>query len=397
MKFPLITQLALTGKRIFIRTDMNVPLNDNGMISDDTRIRAGVTTIRYVLSQGGKIILATHLGRPNEGKCTQYDSVKVIITRLEQILQQKVGLLDSLDKVPNFNEYNICMLENVRCNVGEHNNNKELAMQYAKLCDIFVHDAFATAHRKEASTDAIANYVPLVCAGLLMQQELEAINSALYNAKSPLIAIVSGAKVSTKLSILNNLMNKVDYLIVGGGILNTFLLAQGVNIGKSLAEPNLVTQAKNIFAQLQQRGAKMLLPQTVLTAKHFCADAPAQTKDIQNLEDDDMILDVGESFSNSIKQIIQSANTIIWNGPIGVFEFPQFSRGTLALAKNITDNKNAFSLVGGGDTIAALNQFGLYDKISYVSTAGGALLELLGGKNLPAIELLNTRNNDYNG
>lgn len=386
MKFKKITDLSLKGKIVFIRTDMNVPIQD-GHITDSTRINASLKTIEYALKQGAKVIVATHLGRPTEGCPTDEDSVVLISECLSKLLNKKVNLIKSLPEKIDFNDSDIVMLENVRCNVGEKKNDPILGQKYAKLCDVFVHDAFATAHRAEASTDSVGEFAKEVCAGLLMSSELDALNLSAANPKHPVVAIVAGSKVSTKLTILENLADKVDYLIVGGGILNTFLLANGTNVGKSLVEAELTKKASDIMQKMTSRGASVPLPNDVITAKNFSIDAKALEKNINELEQDDMILDIGSKFASELAKIITKAGTIIWNGPVGVFEFDQFANGTEVLAKSIASS-NAFSLAGGGDTIAAINKFNLMDKISYVSTAGGALLEFLEGKKLPAIVLL---------
>ncbi len=389
MKFKKITDLELKNKVVFVRTDMNVPIQD-GAITDNTRIVAGMKTIKHALNQGAKVIVATHLGRPNEGACSSNDSVKLVSEYLSKQINQEIALINNLNDKINFDKSSIVMLENVRCNVGEKQNDIQLGKKYANLCDVFVHDAFATAHRREASTDAIGEYAPEVCAGLLMSSELQALSKALATPQKPIVAIVAGSKVSTKLSILNNLAEKVDYLIVGGGILNTFLLAKGINTGKSLVEAELVDQAKSIMQNMEARGAKVPLPHDVVTAKCFTPDAAATQKSVAEIEKDDMILDIGQDFAKQLTEIIEKAGTIIWNGPVGVFEFDQFANGTKILAHSIANSK-AFSLAGGGDTIAAINKFQLMDKISYVSTAGGALLEFLEGKPLPAVTLLERR------
>lgn len=384
MQFAKITDLNLNEKRVFIRTDMNVPIVDN-KIQDTTRIDASLKTIKYVLDNNGKVIIATHLGRPKEGLCEKNDSITIIANFLENKLNCKIPILKNLsDKI---SDAKIIMLENVRCNIGEKANDLELGKQYAKLCDVFIHDAFATSHRKESSTDAIANYVDEIAGGLLMIDELNALNKVLINPKKPLLAIVGGSKISTKLSILYNLALKVDYLIVGGGILNTFLQSHGYNVGKSLVENKLVDEAKKISDLMRQRNAIIPLPQSVIVATNLDKDARAIEKSINNIANDEMILDVGNDFIKNISQIINTVNTIIWNGPIGVFEFDQFANGTKDLALLIAKS-NAFTLAGGGDTILAINKFGIYDKIGYISTAGGALLEFLEGKKLPGIELL---------
>jgi phosphoglycerate kinase len=389
MKFKKITNLTLKNKTVFIRTDMNVPI-EKGHISDDTRIRASLKTIEYAIKNGANVIVATHLGRPVEGSNDTNESVLPIAALLGELLHQNIKVVAGVPDKIDFGTSNIVMLENVRLNVGEKKNDPILGKKYANLCDIFVHDAFATAHRSEASTDAIGYAASEVCAGMLMSSELDALNMAAAHPKAPVVAIVAGSKVSTKLSILENLADKVDYLIVGGGILNTFLLAKGFHIGKSLVEAELTNKANDIMQKMAARGASVALPEDVVTAKHFSRDEIAIQKNINDVKDDDMILDIGTKFANQLADIINKAGTIIWNGPVGVFEFDQFANGTKILANAIATS-NAFSLAGGGDTIAAINKFNLMDKISYVSTAGGALLEYLEGKKLPAIKLFEDR------
>lgn len=392
MYFNKITDLNISGKRLFIRTDMNVPI-EGGVISDATRIEASVATIRYALEMGAKIILATHLGRPVEGHFSVENSVVPIAKYLEKLLGVAVPVISNWQNdAIDFSNTNIVMLENVRFNLGEKANSSVLGEQYAKLCDIFVHDAFATAHRAEASTDAVGYASGTVCAGILLTQELDALSTVMDDPQHPIVAIVGGAKVSSKLTILNNLANKVDVLIVGGGILNTFLLAAGYSIGASLAEVDLVDEARRISAKMAARGALIPLPEYVVVAEKFAPDAKALTKSINEISAKEMILDVGSQFSEQLTKVINDAGTIIWNGPLGVFEFDQFASGTKLIAEQIA-NSHAYSLAGGGDTIAAINKFGVFDKISYVSTAGGALLEFLEGKELPAIRLLTTRIN----
>ena len=390
MKYNKITDLNIAGKVMFIRTDMNVPIID-GIISDYTRIDAGIKTIDYAIKNGAKVIIATHLGRPDELSMNDIikidDSVKIICESLSQKLQKKIKLVSGVPEKLTFGDYDIVMLENVRCNFGEKANSPILGKKYANLCDIFVHDAFASAHRKEASTDSIGDFCSQICAGLQMIDEIESISKALENPDKPIVAIVAGSKVSTKLNILKNLSLKVDYLIVAGGILNTFLLAAHKKVGKSLVEVALVESAQDIMTLMRSQGKSVLLPLTVVTSKHFNNDEPAYEKNINDLEDDDMILDIGNSFSDEIDKIISIANTIIWNGPVGVFEFDKFSNGTKRLGQSIAKS-NAYSLAGGGDTISAINKFGLTKNISYISTAGGALLEYLEGKDLPAFSLL---------
>lgn len=386
MHFKKITDLELKDKTIFIRTDMNVPIK-NGEITDNTRILASLSTIKYALGRGANVIVATHLGRPTEGTVTKEDSVEIIASTLSTLLGVPVPVIKNIDNKIGFGNNHLVMLENVRCNIGEKANSMTLGQKYAALCDIFVHDAFATAHRAEASTDAIGKNIKTVCAGLLMSSEIEALNKAVLAPQKPIVAIVAGSKVSTKLPILNNLSAKVDYLIVGGGILNTFLLANGKYVGKSLAEEDLVPEARKIMENMKARGAAVPLPQTVIVANEFSPTANSSEKPVTDVDSNEMILDIGTDFANDLAEIISSAKTIIWNGPVGVFEFDQFANGTRIVASAIA-NSNAFSLAGGGDTIAAINKFNLMDKISYVSTAGGALLEFLEGKELPALTLL---------
>lgn len=390
MEFKKITDLQLNGKTVFIRTDMNVPLKD-GKVSDDTRIRAGLTTIKYALDNGANVIVATHLGRPTEGEITQADMVKPVADDLAKLLGVDVPVIsDWQSNGVNFPVGKVVMLENVRCNKGEKKNVDELGKQYAALCDIFCYDAFATAHRAEASTNAIGNNAKQVCAGLLMSKELDSLAKAVATPAKPVVAVVAGSKVSTKLTILDNLADKVDVLIVGGGILNTFMLAKGAKIGASLAEADLVAEAKKVMDKMEARGAKVPLPQDVVVATAFSADAKAIEKTIANVSENEMILDIGSKFAAELADILKNAGTIIWNGPVGVFEFDQFANGTKVVAQAIAES-TGFSLAGGGDTIAAINKFDIFDKISYVSTAGGALLEFLEGKELPAVTLLTKR------
>ncbi len=392
MEFKKITDLQLNGKTVFIRTDMNVPLKD-GRVSDDTRIRAGLTTIKYALDSGANVIVATHLGRPTEGEVTQADMVKPVADDLAKLLGVDVPVIsDWQSNGVDFSVSKVVMLENVRCNKGEKKNVDELGKQYAALCDIFCYDAFATAHRAEASTNAIGNNAKQVCAGLLMSKELDSLAKAVATPAKPVVAVVAGSKVSTKLTILDNLADKVDVLIVGGGILNTFMLAKGAKIGASLAEADLVAEAKKVMDKMEARGAKVPLPQDVVVATAFSADAEATEKAVAGVSENEMILDIGSKFANELADILKNAGTIIWNGPVGVFEFDQFANGTKVVAEAIAES-NGFSLAGGGDTIAAINKFDIFDKISYVSTAGGALLEFLEGKELPAVTLLTSRYN----
>lgn len=390
MKFKKITDLDLAGKKIFLRTDMNVPLKD-GAVGDDTRIRAGLQTIKYALENGAQVIVATHLGRPTEGEITEADKVKPVADYLSSLLDVAVPVVsDWQANGVSFTDSNVVMLENVRCNKGEKKNVDELGQKYAALCDVFCYDAFATAHRAEASTNAVGKYATEVCAGLLMAKELESLSKAVATPTKPVVAVVAGSKVSTKLTILDNLADKVDVLIVGGGILNTFMLAKGYKIGASLAEADLVAEAKKVMDKMEARGATVPLPQDVVVATEFSPNAVAVEKSVSDVAENEMILDIGSQFATQLAEVLKTAGSIIWNGPVGVFEFDQFANGTKVVANAIASS-NGFSLAGGGDTIAAINKFGIFDQVSYVSTAGGALLEFLEGKELPAVVLLEGR------
>lgn len=390
MKFKKITDLDLAGKKIFLRTDMNVPLKD-GAVGDDTRIRAGLQTIKYALENGARVIVATHLGRPTEGEVTEADKVKPVADYLSSLLGVAVPVVsDWQANGVSFTNSNVVMLENVRCNKGEKKNVDELGQKYAALCDVFCYDAFATAHRAEASTNAVGKYANEVCAGLLMAKELESLSKAVATPTKPVVAVVAGSKVSTKLTILDNLADKVDVLIVGGGILNTFMLAKGYKIGASLAEADLVAEAKKVMDKMEARGATVPLPQDVVVATEFSPNAVAVEKLVNDVAENEMILDIGSQFAMQLAEVLKTAGSIIWNGPVGVFEFDQFANGTKVVANAIASS-NGFSLAGGGDTIAAINKFGIFDQVSYVSTAGGALLEFLEGKELPAVVLLESR------
>lgn len=390
MKFKKITDLDLAGKKIFLRTDMNVPLKD-GAVGDDTRIRAGLQTIKYALENGALVIVATHLGRPTEGEVTEADKVKPVADYLSSLLGIAVPVVsDWQANGVSFTNSNVVMLENVRCNKGEKKNVDELGQKYAALCDVFCYDAFATAHRAEASTNAVGKYANEVCAGLLMAKELESLSKAVATPTKPVVAVVAGSKVSTKLTILDNLADKVDVLIVGGGILNTFMLAKGYKIGASLAEADLVAEAKKVMDKMEARGATVPLPQDVVVATEFSPNAVAVEKSVSDVAENEMILDIGSQFAMQLAEVLKTAGSIIWNGPVGVFEFDQFANGTKVVANAIASS-NGFSLAGGGDTIAAINKFGIFDQVSYVSTAGGALLEFLEGKELPAVVLLESR------
>ena len=389
----LIADGQLAGRRVFIRSDLNVPQDNAGNITEETRIRASVPAIRAAQEAGAAVMVASHLGRPVEGEFAAKFSLAPVARRLGDILGFKVPLvrdwIDGVSVAPG----QVVLLENTRFNKGEKKNSDELARKMATLCDVYVNDAFGTAHRAEASTVGIAKYAKLLCAGPLLSAEIEALSKALRDPQRPLLAIVAGSKVSTKLTLLNNLARKVDRLIVGGGIANTFLLAQGFAIGKSLAERDLVSECKRVLATLAEKGATLPLPIDVVVAKEFSATAPATTRRADDVRADEMILDIGPQSTLALAQMIRSAGTIIWNGPIGVFEFDAFGEGTRQMALSIAEAtaNGAFSIAGGGDTLAAIAKYELGDRISYISTGGGAFLEYLEGKVLPAIEILEQR------
>ena len=380
----------VSGKRVFIRADLNVPQDDAGNITEDTRVRASVPCIRMALDAGAAVMVTSHLGRPTEGEFKPEDSLAPVARRLSELLGRDVPLVadwvDGVDVKPG----SVVLLENVRVNKGEKKNNPELAKKMAALCDIFVNDAFGTAHRAEASTYGIAEYAPVACAGPLLAAEIDAITQALANPKRPLVAIVAGSKVSTKLTILQALSAKVDGLIVGGGIANTFMLAAGLKIGKSLAEPDLVPDAKAVIEAMKARGAAVPIPTDVVVAKKFAADAEATVKAATEVADDDLILDIGPQTAARLAEQLKAAGTIVWNGPVGVFEFDAFSHGTETLARAIAASP-AFSIAGGGDTLAAIAKYGIDKDVGYISTGGGAFLEILEGKKLPAFEILEKR------
>jgi phosphoglycerate kinase len=380
----------LAGQRVFIRADLNVPQDANGRITEDTRIRASLPCIRMALEAGAAVMVTSHLGRPTEGEFTPADSLAPVAARLGELLGRSVLLrsnwVDGVDVAPG----DVVLLENCRLNKGEKKNDEALARKMAALCDVFVHDAFGTAHRAEASTHGIAQYAKLACAGPLLAAEIDAISKALAQPRRPLVAIVAGSKVSTKLTILQSLAEKVDGLIVGGGIANTFLLAAGLPIGKSLAEPDLVGQAQAVIAAMKARGADVPIPSDVVTAKTFAADAVATVKAVADVAPDDLILDIGPQTAARLAAQLKAAGTIVWNGPVGVFEFDAFSQGTEAIARAIADSP-AFSIAGGGDTLAAIAKYGIEHKVGYISTGGGAFLEMLEGKTLPALEVLQRR------
>jgi len=386
----LVQRGQVPGKRVFIRADLNVPQDHEGRISEDTRVRASIPCIEMALQAGAAVMVTSHLGRPTEGAFKPEDSLAPVAQRLGQLLGREVPLrldwLDGVDVQPG----QVVLLENCRLNPGEKKNSEALARQMAALCDIFVHDAFGTAHRAEASTYGVAQFAPVACAGPLLAAEMDAISRALAAPKRPLVAIVAGSKVSTKLTILQSLSNKVDGLIVGGGIANTFMLAAGLKIGKSLAEPDLVDQASAVMQAMKARGAAVPIPVDVVCAKTFAADAPATVKAADAVADDDLILDIGPQTAAHLADRLKAAGTIVWNGPVGVFEFDAFSQGTRTLAHAIAQSP-AFSIAGGGDTLAAIAKYGIEQQVGYISTGGGAFLEVLEGKTLPAFEILTRR------
>ena len=381
-----IDDIDLNGKRVLIREDYNVPVK-NGKVEDDTRIRASLPTIQQLLDEGAKVIITSHLGRPTEGSYDEAFSLAPVATCLSELLDREVPLIkDWLDGVDLENN-DIVLCENVRFEVGEINNDEELARRMAALCNVYVNDAFATAHRAQASTHGVAKYVPVACAGPLLIAELKALTKALREPATPLVAIVGGSKISTKLTILESLVEKVDQLIVGGGIANTFLKAAGYNIGYSPFEPDLVSVANKLIESVKKRGSQIPLPMDVVCAKEFNENATAITKKIDEVENDDLIMDVGPETAAQFTDLLEQAGTIVWNGPLGVFEYDQFSHGTRTLAKAIAGS-NAYSIAGGGDTISAISKFKVADDISYISTGGGAFLEFLEGKKLPAVFIL---------
>lgn len=380
----------LAGKRVFIRADLNVPFDDEGNISEDTRVRASVPGIRLALDAGAAVMVTSHLGRPKEGELNPEDSLAPVARRLSQLLGVEVplvqGWIDGVEVQPG----RVVLLENCRVNPGEKKNDENLSRKMAALCDVYVNDAFGTAHRAEATTHGIARFAPVAAAGPLLAAELEALGRALQAPARPLVAIVAGSKVSTKLSILEALADKVDQLVVGGGIANTFLLAMGKPIGKSLAEPEQVGQAKSVIERMQQRGAAVPIPVDVVCAKQFGADAEATVKSVDDVAADDLILDIGPTSAEQLAGILKQAGTIVWNGPVGVFEFDAFAKGTEVIARAIAESP-AFSIAGGGDTLAAIAKFGIAGDVSYISTGGGAFLEFLEGKVLPAVDILQQR------
>ncbi|MES2228136.1 MAG: phosphoglycerate kinase [Pseudomonadota bacterium] len=386
----LVARGIVSGKRVFIRADLNVPLGDAGRITEDTRVRASIPCIAMALKAGAAVMVTSHLGRPTEGAFKPEDSLAPVAQRLGELMGREVPLVANWVDGVSVRPGQLVLLENCRVNRGEKKNDEALARKMAALCDIFVHDAFGTAHRAEASTYGIAQYAPIACAGPLLAAEIDAITKALAHPKRPLVAIVAGSKVSTKLSILQSLASRVDQLIVGGGIANTFMLAAGLPIGKSLAEAGLVGEAKAVIEAMRARGAAVPIPSDVVTAKEFKADAVATVKAAADVADDDLILDIGPQTAKRLADQLLAAGTIVWNGPVGVFEFDAFAGGTQTIARAIAAS-SAFSIAGGGDTLAAIAKYGIEKDLGYISTGGGAFLEVLEGKTLPAFEILQKR------
>jgi phosphoglycerate kinase len=390
MAFIRVTDLDLAGKRVFIRADMNVPVKD-GKVTSDARITASMRTIEHCLKAGAKVMVTSHLGRPTEGEFKEEDSLKPVVDVIAQKLGKNIRLIrEWTDGGFDVADGELVVLENCRVNKGEKKNVDETAKKYAALCDVFVMDAFGTAHRAEASTHGIAKFAPTAAAGILLTEELEALDKALASPARPMVAIVGGSKVSTKLTVLEALADKCEQLVVGGGIANTFLKATGHNVGKSLCEDDLVPTAQALIEKMTARGATIPIAVDVVCGKKFDANEPAVLKDAGDVADDDMIFDIGPKSAQQLADIIMNAGTVVWNGPVGVFEFDQFGEGTKTIAMAIA-NTNAFTLAGGGDTIAAIQKYDIYDKVSYISTAGGAFLEYLEGKVLPAVAILEER------
>jgi len=389
MSIQRMVDLDLSGKRVLIRQDLNVPVK-NGKVTSDIRIQASVPTIEKALAAGAAVMLLSHLGRPVEGQYDEASSLKPIAERLSELLGKPVRLekdwLDGIVIAPG----EVVLCENVRFNVGEEKNSDELGKKMAALCDVFVMDAFGTAHRAQASTHSVAKFAPIVCAGPLLASELDALGKALETPAKPLVAIVGGSKVSTKLTVLKSLSEKVDQLIVGGGIANTFIAAAGFEVGKSLYEADLIEEAQRLIAAAKQAGSAIPIPVDVVCAKEFSETASATIKKVEDVEADDLILDIGPDTAKQYAELLKSAGTIVWNGPVGVFEIEQFSHGTQSLAKAIAES-SAFSIAGGGDTLAAIDKYGINDQVSYTSTGGGAFLEFLEGKELPAVAILKSR------
>jgi len=391
-----MTGLDLAGKRVLIRQDLNVPLSD-GVVASDQRIKASLPTIRYCIDAGARLMIMSHLGRPEEGNPQAQYSLQPVADYLGDALGKDVRLVSNyLEQAPAMDDGDVVLLENVRFNPGEKADDAGLSQQYAALCDIFVMDAFGTAHRAQASTHGVGQHAPLACAGPLLAAELDALGKALHEPASPVVAIVGGSKVSTKLTVLESLFAIVDQLIPGGGIANTFIAAAGFNVGKSLVEVDLIPEARRLMQQAQAQGRDIPIPLDVVCGKEFSVTAEAVVKPVSEVEDDDMIFDIGPQTANRFGEILQQAATIVWNGPVGVFEFDQFGEGTRALSQAIAAS-TAFSIAGGGDTLAAVDKYGIADQVSYISTGGGAFLEFLEGKQLPAVAMLETRYKDYAG
>lgn len=391
MQVKKLNEIDVRGKKVFIRADLNVPQDDAGNITEDTRIRASIPSIQYCLDNGAAVMITSHLGRPTEGTVGPDDTLAPVAVRMGQLLHRPVRLIaDWVDGGFEVKPGEVVLLENCRCNVGEKKNNEALARKMAALCDIYVNDAFGTAHRAEATTHGIARFAPVACAGMLMGAEIDALSKALHDPKRPLVAIVGGSKVSSKLTILKSLADKVDQLIVGGGIANTFLLASGKRIGESLAEPELVKEAQAIIDMMKARGAEVPLPVDVVVADEVSALARANRISVDEVGPHDRILDVGPKTAAKLSEIIANAGTVVWNGPVGVFELPQFAGGTKMMASAIAHSE-AFSIAGGGDTLAAIAKFHIAEDVGYISTGGGAFLEFLEGKTLPAIAALEER------
>ncbi len=393
MSFIKLTDLDLAGKRILIRADLNVPVKD-GKVTSDARITASMPTIEHCMKAGASVMVMSHRGRPEEGKIDEENSMQPIAEDMSAKLGKEVRLVkDYLDKAPDVAAGEVVLLENVRFNSGEKKDDETLSKKYAALCDVFVMDAFGTAHRAQASTHGAGKFAPVACAGLLLAEELDALAKALANPARPMVAIVGGSKVSTKLTVLEALSEKVDQLVVGGGIANTFLKAAGFPVGKSLCENDLVDTAKALMEKMNARGASIPIATDVVVGKNFAEDEPAVLKKASDVADDEMIFDIGPDSAKELADIISKAGTIVWNGPVGVFEFDQFGEGTKTVSMAIA-NASGFSLAGGGDTIAAIQKYDIYDKVSYISTAGGAFLEYLEGKTLPAVAMLEERAKD---
>ncbi|MGH6648630.1 phosphoglycerate kinase [Aquabacterium sp.] len=386
----LVAQGKVAGQRVFIRADLNVPQDDAGNITEDTRVRASVPAIELALKAGAAVMVTSHLGRPTEGEFKMADSLAPVAKRLGELLGREVKLVSNWVDGVTVAHGDVVLLENCRLNKGEKKNSEELGRKMAALCDIFVNDAFGTAHRAEGTTYGIAQYAKVACAGPLLSAEIDALNKALAAPKRPLVAIVAGSKVSSKLTILEALSKNVDGLIVGGGIANTFMLAAGLNVGKSLVERDLVPAATAVIESMKVRGAEVPIPEDVVVAKTFAADAPATVKAAADVADDDMILDIGPKTAATLAAKLKAAGTIVWNGPVGVFEFEAFENGTKTIAKAIAESP-AFSIAGGGDTLAAIAKYGIEKDVGYISTGGGAFLEVLEGKTLPAFEILQKR------